>query len=277
MVDIGTNGEIVYAEGGQYIACATAAGPAFEGYGTAHGCRAATGAIEHIDFGASLKSETFETRVIGGGPATGLCGSALIDFIACGMRSGLINRVGRFNIERLRDAGRHLRIEEMCGVVHACVVVPAEQSGNGEAIYVSEADVAQILKAKAAIYAGMKTLLGVRKKSLADISRFCLAGGFARHIHLQNAILIGLLPDIPLDRFDVIGNGSLAGAMLALVDADAMDAYQTIAKQPEVVELNCVASFENNFIDALALPNLNAAEFPNVTAEIAAALSEPPS
>ena len=101
--------------------------------------------------------------------------------------------------------------------------------------------------------------------------RFCLAGGFARHINLQNAIFIGLLPEIPLDRFDVLGNGSLAGAMLALVDAEAMDAYQTVVKLPQVVELNRVASFENNFVDALALPNLDTAEFPNVMAEIEAA------
>ncbi len=268
LVDIGTNGEMVYSEDGQYTVCATAAGPAFEGYGTAHGCRAATGAIEHIAFGTDLQ---FDTQVIGGGRAGGLCGSAFIDFIACGMRCGLINRMGRFNAEQLRDAGRYLEFEEMCGDMKACVVVGAEQSASGEAIFVSEADVAQILKAKAAIYAGMKTLLEVRGRDFSSIRRFCLAGGFARHIDLPNAIFIGLLPEIPRDRFDVVGNGSLAGAMLALMDADAMDAYQTVAKLPRVVELNRVASFENNFIDALALPNMNAAEFPKVMTEIEAA------
>jgi uncharacterized 2Fe-2S/4Fe-4S cluster protein (DUF4445 family) len=267
LVDIGTNGEMVYSENGEYTVCATAAGPAFEGYGTTYGCRAAAGAIEHVSFAGDLQ---FETRVIGGGRATGLCGSAFIDFIACGMRCGLINRMGRFNVEQLRDAGRYLRIEEMCGVIHACVVAADPQASSEEAIYVSEADVAQVLKAKAAIYAGMKTLLGVRNKKFSDVERFCLAGGFARHINLQNAIFMGLLPEIPLDRFDLLGNGSLAGAMLALVDADAMNAYETVAKLPEVVELNRVASFENSFIDALALPNMNTAEFPNVMSEIEA-------
>ena len=268
LVDIGTNGEMVYSEGGQYSVCATAAGPAFEGYGTSHGCRAAVGAIEHIVFGRDLQ---IETQVIGGGRASGLCGSAFIDFIACGMRCGLINRMGRYNLEQLRVAGRHVRIEEMCGAVNACVVVDAPQSASGEAIYVSEADVAQILKAKAAIFAGMKTLLGERNKRFPDIARFCLAGGFARHLNLQNAIFIGLLPELPHERFDVIGNGSLAGAMLPLVDAEAMDAYQKVVKLPQVVELNRVASFESNFVDALALPNLDTAEFPNVMAEIEAA------
>jgi uncharacterized 2Fe-2S/4Fe-4S cluster protein (DUF4445 family) len=267
LVDIGTNGEMVYSEDGQYTVCATAAGPAFEGYGTAHGCRAAAGAIEHIAFATDLQ---FDIQVIGGGRAGGFCGSAFIDFIACGMRCGLINRMGRFNAEQLRAAGRFLEVKEMCGAMKACVVVDAEQSASGEAIYVTEADVAQILKAKAAIYAGMKTLLGVREREFSGVRRFCLAGGFARHIDLQNAICIGLLPEIPRDRFDVVGNGSLAGAMLALMDADAMDAYQTVAKLPCVVELNRVASFENNFIDALALPNMNTAEFPNVMTEIEA-------
>jgi len=191
------------------------------------------------------------------------------------MRSGLINRMGRFNVEQLRDSGRYLKVEEMCGAIHACVVANASQSSSGEAIYVSEADVAQILKAKAAIYAGIKTLLEVRSKAFADIKRFCLAGGFARHINLQNAVFIGLLPEIPLDRFDLLGNGSLAGAMLALVDADAINAYETVAKLPDVVELNRVASFENSFIDALGLPNMDADEFPNVTSEIEAVSDQP--
>ena len=266
LVDIGTNGEIVYSENGVYSACATAAGPAFEGFGTAHGCRAAAGAIEHVDFTRDLQ---FETQVIGGGHPVGLCGSALIDFIACGMRCGLINRMGRYNVDLLRASGRHLVIEEMCGSVNACVIVNVRDSAGGEAIYVSEADVAQILKAKAAIYAGMKTLLRVRNRSFADIERLCLAGGFARHLNLRNAIAIGLLPQIRHDRVEVLGNGSLAGAMLTLVDADAMATYEKLVTLPEVVELNRVESFENDFIDALALPNMNPAEFPQVMAEIA--------
>ncbi len=266
LIDIGTNGEIVYSDGGQFSACATAAGPAFEGYGTSHGCRAAAGAIEHLSFAEDLR---FEVKTIGGGPAIGLCGSAFIDFIADGMRCGLINHMGRYHVQQLHEQGRYLRVDEMCGPVHACVIVPADQSAGGEAIHVSERDISQILKAKAAIYAGMKTLLQVRRRQLADIHRFCLAGGFARHIDLNNAILIGLLPEVPLHRFELIGNGSLAGAMLALVDNDAMDAYASLAELPKVVELNRVASFENEFIDALALPNLKAEDFPRVFAEIA--------
>ena len=265
LVDIGTNGEIVYAEDGAYSACATAAGPAFEGYGTAHGCRAASGAIEHIKFARDLN---FDITVIGGGSPTGLCGSAFIDFIADGMKCGLINQMGRLDVQLLRETGKYLKVDEMCGPVNACVIAGADQSADNEVIYVSEQDVAQILKAKAAIYAGMKTLLAFRNRQFADINRFCLAGGFARHLDLQNAVCIGLLPEIPINRFDVLGNGSLAGAMRALVDADAMDAYVTMAKLPDVVELNRVESFESEFIDALALPNLNSAEFPNVMSDL---------
>jgi uncharacterized 2Fe-2S/4Fe-4S cluster protein (DUF4445 family) len=265
LVDIGTNGEMVYAEDEQYLVCATAAGPAFEGYGTAHGCRAAQGAIEHITISDDLR---IDCRVIGGGRASGLCGSAFIDFIAAGIRCGLINRMGRYDIARLHSRGRHLLIRGACGSMHACVVVHADDALGGQAIYVSEADIAQILKAKAAIYAGMKTLLAVAGRSFSEIERFCLAGGFARHIDLLNAIRIGLLPEIPTDRFELIGNGSLAGAMLALVDAEAMGAYETVRHLPRVVELNLQPNFENHFIDALALPNLDDREFPGVLAEL---------
>lgn len=261
LVDIGTNGEIVYCEADACSVCATAAGPAFEGFGTAHGCRAAAGAIEHLAFDQNLN---FEMQVIGDVRAGGICGSAMIDFIACGMRSGLINQVGRYNLELLHARDRYLKVDGLCGPVHACALVNAEQTAGGETISISEADLAQILKAKAAIYAGMKTLLRVHNRQFADLQRLCLAGAFARHLNLANAITIGVLPAIPTERVDWIGNGSLAGAMLTLIDAHAMDHYHRIAGSPRVVQLNRVASFENDFIDALALPNLNPDDRPGV-------------
>jgi uncharacterized 2Fe-2S/4Fe-4S cluster protein (DUF4445 family) len=253
LVDIGTNGEIVVSEGNRFAACATAAGPAFEGYGISCGARAAAGAIEHIEFDRALN---MKVDVIGGGLPTGICGSAIIDFIACGLRSGLLNRMGRFDLDLLRACGRHAEHAHGRGASHACVVMSAAQSGTGRAIFVSEHDVSQVLKAKAAIYAGIKTLMEHLGRPFRDIRRFCLAGGFARHIRLENAVHMGLLPAIPLDRFHIIGNGSLGGAYLALVDGDAREAFDTLARLPRTIELNRAPTFETNYVDALALPNL---------------------
>ena len=264
LVDIGTNSEIVYAENGRLLACATAAGPAFEGAGLLHGCRAAPGAIEQVRIGPELG---FACEVIGGGEAEGLCGSGIIDFLAEGFRCGLINPQGRLNIEQLKQHGRYAHVRLQQGSAHACVLVPAAASATGHALVITEHDIAQVLKAKAATYAGMKTLLGLQGHTLSTVPRVVLAGGFARHINIANAITLGLLPDLPLERFEVLGNGSLAGAYLALVDAAALPAMEKLARQPRVIELNRTADFEDNFIDAMSIPNMNTEEFPSVAAK----------
>ena len=264
LVDIGTNGEIVYAQGGRLLACATAAGPAFEGAGLLHGRRAATGAIEHVRCDAELN---YQCDVIGGGKADGICGSGIIDFLAEAFRIGLLNAHGRYDVERLKRCSRYVHSRLARGSSHACVLVPAAASATGHAVVVTERDIEQVLKAKAATYAGLKTLLTLQGRNVRDIPRFVLAGGFARHINLANAITLGLLPDLPLERFEVLGNGSLAGAYLALTDATALSAMEQLSHQPEVVELNLIPDFEDNFIDALLIPNLNADEFPSVRKE----------
>ncbi len=261
MIDVGTNGEMVFRDGDRIAACATAAGPAFEGYGLAHGCRAATGAIERITFDDALN---MQVKVIGHVKPTGLCGSAIIDFIADGLRCGLINEMGRYDIDQLKSSGRYLFDSALCGDSQACIIVPADEVGIQGPIFVTEQDIAQVLKAKAAIYAGLTTMLETLGITPRMLRRIYLAGGFARHISLVNAVTIGLFPDIPLDRYEIVGNGSLAGAYLALLDTRVTPAFQRIIDQPEVVELNLIPTFESNFIDALALPHLNESLFPSV-------------
>jgi uncharacterized 2Fe-2S/4Fe-4S cluster protein (DUF4445 family) len=264
LIDIGTNSEIVYAEKGQLWACATAAGPAFEGAGLLHGRRAAPGAIEHVQISPELD---FSCTVIGGGKPEGICGSAIIDFLAEGFRCGLINAQGRYDVERLKRHRRHLPIRLRHGSSHACVLAAAAASATGHALVVTEHDIEQVLKVKASTYAGLKTLLRVCGRTLRDIPRIVLAGGFARHINVANAITLGLLPDLPLERFETLGNGSLAGAYLTVVDVAALPAMEALARQPRVIELNRTADFEDNFIDALLIPNLQREEFPSVAAE----------
>lgn len=257
LIDIGTNGEMVACLNGEMTACATAAGPTFEGAGLLHGARAASRAIDTIRYDENLD---FELTVIGEPNPMGLCGSAIIDFIACGFRSGLINRMGRYDVERLESGNCHERVAGM----HACVLVPAEQSAIGESITITEGDIAEILKAKAAIYGGLKSLLAELGKTTRDIDQVILAGGFARHINLENAICLGLLPDIGIEKYTVIGNGSLAGASLAVLDQDSRNAFLDLIDQPRIITLNQTGHFTNHYQEALAIPNLETGDFPSL-------------
>ena len=264
LVDIGTNGEIVLNDHGKLLSTATAAGPAFEGAGLLHGMRADTGVIEKIICNAD---DSIDYEVIGDQPPVGLCGSAVIDFMATAFKTGLLNPMGRFDLDRLRAAGRYVALDCHGMNVNACVVVPAERAGIDENILITEFDVSQILKAKAAVYAGIRTLLEQSGKAPNDLDRLVLAGGFAAHLRIENAITLGLLPEIPIEKYDVIGNGSLAGAYAALGVPAVWDALNQISTAPAAVHLAETAGFEDRFIDALAIPNLDPDEFPATIAE----------
>jgi len=258
LIDIGTNGEIVANLDGKMTACSTAAGPAFEGAGLLHGTRAASRAIDSIQYDRNLD---FKLTIIDEQTPMGLCGSAIIDFIAEGFRCGLINSMGRYDIELLKKKQRYESVYNM----HACILVPAEQSATGKSITVTEGDIAEILKAKAAIYGGLKSLLTELGRTAHKVDHLILSGGFAKHINIRNAITLGLLPDISPEKYQVIGNGSLAGATLALLDKDVGRAYLELIDKPRVITLNQTPHFLNYFQEALAIPNLETDDFPSVT------------
>ena len=253
MVDIGTNGEIVLATETGLYACATAAGPAFEGAGLSHGCRADHGAIDHVRIGIDLD---FHLDIIGGGAPCGLCGSAVIDFLAAGRRRGLLDANGRLDIQRLEQMGRLTRTHNHRGLVNACIL--SERSINGpDPITISEADIEQALKAKAAIQAGIHVLLEQHAIHPSALARLVIAGGFGHYLNLDHAVAVGLLPQVDRARFEVIGNGSLAGAIACLLDSSVIESLQTLSRIPTIVELNRDPSFENHFIDSLQLPESN--------------------
>ncbi|QHI70641.1 ASKHA domain-containing protein [Tichowtungia aerotolerans] len=259
LVDIGTNGEIVLMEDGRMIATATAAGPAFEGAGLLHGARAGDGVIEQV---ICNPDDSMDVEVIGGGPASGLCGSAAIDFMATAFESGLLNMMGRFDLDRLRAAGRLVQLDCHGMTVNACILVPQEESALDEPVMITEYDVSQILKAKGAVYAGIRTILSEAGRELQDVQRLVLAGGFAAHLRIEHAITIGLLPELPLSTYDVIGNGSLAGAYAALGSPVAFDELLNLSRRPSALHLNKCAEFNDRYIDAMALPNMDPDEFP---------------
>ncbi len=251
LVDLGTNCEMVLRIGDRLVCCATPAGPAFEGGGMLQGCRATEGAIERIAIDADLH---FTIRTIGGVSPHGICGSAVIDFIAEGRRCGLLNAAGRMDIALLQRHQRHAQVEQGPHWVHACVVVAQDSATQQVRVVITEADIAEILQAKAAVFAGIQTLLGSCGLAFGQLARIVLAGGFARHIDVGNAQAIGLLPRMPVARVEKVGNAALAGAMLVLVDAHAAPAMRELHVRPQVVELNLLPDFEDHFINALYLP-----------------------
>jgi uncharacterized 2Fe-2S/4Fe-4S cluster protein (DUF4445 family) len=250
LVDIGTNGEIVLQSDGKLTACATAAGPAFEGCGLRCGTRARDGAVSDIQL--SLNPFHLETVVIGGAPlsqANGLCGSAYVDFLASGRRSGLLGTNGRFDLSAWDGLPEENRLTD--DGERALRLVDAGAAGN---LCVSEVDVALLMQAKAAIGAGIEILLKTAGIRAEDLGCVYLAGGFGMHLDISHAIAIGLLPGIREDQVRVMGNTALAGALLALVDHNTLDEMEKLRPQIEVIELNLAEDFEDHYIDHLSLP-----------------------
>ena len=259
LVDVGTNGEIILKHDHKLLGCATAAGPAFEGSKLCDGVRAARGAISHIDI-HRLDPVDLEIEIIGhdarpgAGNARrpkpiGVCGSAYIDFLAEGGRTGLLDPVGRFNRDATPAIGQRL-IQADC---HSQCFVIAHGSGR-EPICITEADVASLLQAKAAIAAGIVTLLHRRGLTPADVDTLYLAGGFGLHVRVPSAIACGLLPGFREDQVELVGNTSLAGAFMAAMDKSVLDEMESVAAACEIIELNLDPGFELNYIEQLSLP-----------------------
>lgn len=249
LVDIGTNGEVVLQKGGRLFGCATAAGPAFEGCGLRCGTRATAGAVSSLDL--KLNPFALETEVIGGASisrAKGICGSAYMDFLATGRHCGLLAANGRFdrNAWAVLPNGNRFENERELAV---------QISGNnGSGLRITEKDVALLLQAKAAIGAGIETLLIAAGIQAGELAHVYLAGGFGMHLNVQHAIAIGLLPGVHFKQVRVVGNTALAGALLALIDRTALDEMEAMRSQIDVVDLNLSDGFEDRYTEHLMLP-----------------------
>ena len=246
LVDVGTNGEIIAQVGDRMIGCATAAGPAFEGAGLSCGVRGVTGAIERV----RLTTDPFsaECDVIGGVTRPiGLCGSAYVDFLWEGRRTGILGANGRFTPEFATVAGAAIATDEWGRKLQI------HPNGKAGPIWISEVDVARLLQAKAAIAAGITTLLGLLGTSAREVMTLHLAGGFGMHLSLEHAIGCGLLPGFSPEQISVVGNTSLGGAFLVLNDRSLLAEMKLVCRRLETVELNLQPGFEDAYIDHLSL------------------------
>lgn len=246
LVDVGTNGEILLMHRGRLLATATAAGPAFEGGRLTCGTRAAAGAIAHVRFVGDRFAPEIEV-IPSAGSIVGICGSAYVDFLAQGRRIALLNHAGRISDVSWRMIPESHRQQEDR---HRGVRLHARDP----ATLVTESDVAHLLQAKAAIAAGILTLLHRAGLSPADVDTLYLAGGFGLHLDVAHAIASGLLPGFRPEQIEVVGNTALGGAWLALIDRTVLPEMIAVGANADVVELNLEPGFEDTFIDQLALP-----------------------
>lgn len=260
LVDIGTNGEIILKHDDHTFGCATAAGPAFEGSKLIDGVRAGRGAISrlHIDpqtFDISYEvigqQDVFSPTDKPREKPFGICGSAYVDFLAQGIQTGMLLPTGRYNLDAFPPAARETFSKENRKCHGPCMRVAWGQ--GKEPLFISEADIASLLQAKAAIAAGILTLLEKVGLTPADVDTLHLAGGFGMHIHLPSAIACGLLRGFSEQQIQVVGNTALAGAYMALIDRSSIEEMTDAAQTLEVVELNLEPSFQDHFIDQLSL------------------------
>ena len=253
-IDIGTNGEIVVGNRDWMVTSAASAGPTFEGGGIRCGMLATTGAIEDFELGES--GEPFLT-VIGGGKPSGICGSGIINMAAVLLKKGLITPAGKYATEK-NDP--RIRAGEDG---YEYVLSSSVQSATGRDIVFTEIDMTNLIRAKAALYAGYQTLVRSVGSRMESIDQVVIAGTFGSRLNMENAITIGLLPDLPREKFIFIGNGSLLGARLISFSTGLLHESAKIAAMMTNLELSDSAEFMSNYTAAMFLPHTDAALFPS--------------
>jgi len=260
-IDIGTNGEIVIGNSDWMVTAACSAGPAFEGGGIQHGMRATQGAIE--DF--RLNAATYEPMLltIGMVKPKGICGSGLINMVAEFLEGGVISPNGKFNAElptqRIRRGPDGLEY----------VLAYSSETASGTDLVITEVDIENLMRAKAAMYAGYVTLLQSVGLSVDKLEQVVIAGAFGSFIDVERAITIGLLPELPLDRFLFIGNGSLLGSRLVSFCNEMLDDAERICRMMTNIELSENPSFMEHYVAAMFLPHTHGEEFPGVSRRLA--------
>jgi uncharacterized 2Fe-2S/4Fe-4S cluster protein (DUF4445 family) len=260
-IDVGTNGEIVLGDCTWLITCACSAGPAFEGAGVTSGMRATEGAIEEV----WIDPDTYEptTQVIGpdGCKPRGICGSGLIGLMADMFMIGIIDKGG--NVDTSLSTDRTRRGEH--GGEY--VVVWGDETATGEDIVLTNVDIENLLRAKAAIYGGFSILAKSVGMTIAEIERVLIGGAFGQYINIEKAIQIGLLPDAPWENFHYMGNTSVRGAYLALLSRESRQQIVNIANMMTYLELSLDNSFFEEFNAALFLPHTDESQFPTIAAQ----------
>jgi len=256
LIDLGTNGEIVLGNRDWLLCCACSAGPAFEGVGIKCGIHAVEGAIQRIEISEDRTEVKYYT--IGNTLPRGICGSGLLDIPAELLKHNIIDRSGKF-IEGSSKLVRRNDDKEL-----EFVIVKKENSATGEDIVITESDILNLIRSKGAVFLGIQVLLEQVGLKFDNINHIYISGGFGTFIDIEKAIIVGLLPDLPHDKFSFIGNSSITGAKMCLLSKEARNKVKEIAKKMTYIELSITSNFMNEYTSTLFLPHTNIDLFPSV-------------
>ncbi|MEA3225943.1 MAG: ASKHA domain-containing protein [Planctomycetota bacterium] len=253
LVDIGTNGEVVLGNKDWLVCASSSAGPAFEGGGVKHGMRAGNGAIEKLSF---RSDGSVQYKTIGDAPPVGICGSGLLDTLAALLTSGIIDRTGRFIADghpglSEREEGRQFQL--------------APPGDGHHEVVITQADIDNLIRSKAGVFASIKVLMESTQTKSEDLNTVFLAGGFGNFLNVQRAVTIGMLPDVPVERIQFVGNTSIAGAKTVLLSQKALDTAEEIANSMTYFDLMSHPEYMDEFTKANFLPHTDLSLFPSVT------------
>jgi len=244
MVDLGTNGEIIFGNNKWMFSCSCASGPAFEGEGVRHGMRAAIGGIDHIKIDDETKKA--EITTIGEAPAKGIVGSALIDVVAEVFRVGVMDFSGKF----VKDMP-YVR-EGKWGLEY--LIVPAEETSIQKDIVLTQADLDYVIDSKAAACGAITVLMTKLKIDIYKTKNIYLAGAFGTYTDMGNATRLGIFPEFPNGKYHPLGNGSLSGAYATLISVDKRREAAEVAKNMVYIDLLVDLEFIEEYSKALYLP-----------------------
>jgi len=256
LIDIGTNGEIVLGNKDWLICAAASAGPAFEGSGVTCGMRAVRGAIQKVKI--NPKDFSVKCDTIGNSQPAGICGSGYIDLLAELLSVGIIDKNGKFKtdkeIKRIRESewGKEF------------VLVYKKDFGLDLDIVITETDIENLKRSKAAIFSAASVLVRHMDLNFSKIQQIFIAGGFGTFLDIEKSITIGLLPDLKRSKFSFIGNSSVVGARQTLLSSDAFQKAQEIAKKMTYFELSTDSTYMEEYTAALFFPHTDQSRFPKV-------------
>ena len=259
LIDIGTNGEIVIGNKDWMVCASASAGPAFEGTGTRDGMRAMRGAIDHVRGWKTGQTLSFST--IGDEAPNGMCGTAYVDLLAQLLRLKVMDKTGRLN-----TTNGWKRLREGPDGIPEFVVVQAGEKGATRDVVITQSDITNLLRAKGAVYAAAKVLLNSLGLRFSDLKEILVAGAFGNYLDLENAVFIGMLPDVPAEKLRFVGNTSIVGAKVAGLSRERYLEAGRIADSMTYFELSTDPTFMEEFISACFFPHTNIEEFPSVMA-----------
>lgn len=255
--DIGTNTEVILGNRERILACSCASGPAFEGGHIKYGMMAETGAIEKV----KIDSESFdvEYQTVDHAEPRGICGSGLIDILAEMLKSGIMDVSGTI---RSKSNSSRLRLGE---AGPEFVLAWERETSIKKDIVITQKDVRELQLAKGAIHAGAITLMkkyGVTEK---DIDKVFLAGAFGSYVDPVSGMMVGMYPEMDLEKLRIVGNAAGTGARIALLSKRARKTAEELSKRAEYIELSAEPSFSTEFLNSQYIPYADLSMFPRVS------------